>query len=69
MEGPLPGHALCSSRIDDRRLCRPASSTRQLGQLTRQFTRGLRGLPTGHDLSLNLLASELPIAESARMAA
>ena len=39
------------------------------GLMTQQFTRLLRGLPTANDLSLNLLASELSVAESARMAA
>ena len=39
------------------------------GLMTGQFTRWLRGLPTDNDLSLNLLASELNVAESAKMAA
>jgi len=38
------------------------------GLMTGQFTRWLRGLPTDNDLSLNLLASELTVAESAGMA-
>lgn len=33
------------------------------GLMTQQFTRWLRGLPTDNDLSLNLLASELTVAE------
>ena len=33
------------------------------GLMTHQFTRWLRGLPTDSDLSLNLLASELDVAE------
>lgn len=39
------------------------------GLMTQQFTRWLRGLPTDNDLSLNLLAGELSVAESVRMAA
>ena len=39
------------------------------GLMTGQFTRWLRGLPTDYDLSLNLLASELTVAESAEMVA
>jgi hypothetical protein len=39
------------------------------GLMTQQFTRWLRGLPTDNDLSLNLLASEMTVAEAARMAA
>ena len=34
------------------------------GLMVQQFTRWLRGLPTDNDLSLNLLASELVVAES-----
>jgi sulfur carrier protein ThiS adenylyltransferase len=34
------------------------------GLMTHQFTRWLRGLPVDQDLSLNLLASELTVAES-----
>ena len=39
------------------------------GLMTGQLTRWLRGLPTDNDLSLNLLASELTVAEAARVAA
>jgi hypothetical protein len=39
------------------------------GLMTGQFTRWLRKLPTDNDLSLNLLASELAVAELAGMAA
>ena len=39
------------------------------GLMTGQFTRWLRGLPTDNDLSLNLLASELTVAEAAKMVA
>jgi sulfur carrier protein ThiS adenylyltransferase len=39
------------------------------GLMTGQFTRWLRGLPTDNDLSLNLLASELTVAEAERKAA
>ena len=39
------------------------------GLMTQQFTRWLRGLPTDSDLSLNLLASELTVAEPTKMAA
>ena len=39
------------------------------GLMTQQFTRWLRELPIDCDLSLNLLASELTVAESTRMAA
>jgi hypothetical protein len=39
------------------------------GLMTQQFTRWLRGLPTDCDLSLNLLASELTVAEPAKMTA
>jgi hypothetical protein len=37
------------------------------GLMTEQFTRWLRGLPVDHDLTLNLLASELTVAEPAKM--
>ena len=37
------------------------------GLMMRQFTNWLGGLPTGNDLSLNLLASELTVAGPARM--
>jgi len=39
------------------------------GLMMGQFTRWLRGLPTDNDLSLNLLASEMTVAQAARMAA
>jgi len=39
------------------------------GLMMGQFTRWLRGLPTDNDLSLNLLASELTVAEAERKAA
>jgi len=39
------------------------------GLMTQQFTRWLRELPIDCDLSLNLLASELTVAASTRMAA
>ena len=39
------------------------------GLMTGQFTRWLRGLPTDNDMSLNLLASELTVAEPVRMTA
>ena len=39
------------------------------GLMTQQFTRWLRGLPVDCDLSLNLLASELTVAEPAKMTA
>ena len=34
------------------------------GLMTHQFTRWLRGLPIDQDLSVNLLASELTVAEA-----
>ena len=39
------------------------------GLMTGQFARWLRGLPVDCDLSLNLLASELAVAEPTKMAA
>ena len=39
------------------------------GLMTGQFTRWLRGLPVDCDLSLNLLASEMTVAEPARITA